>query len=107
MRGGKLRRRVNIEQQTLVQDGTGNPVPTWNAFAANVPAEIVEASGREILQAGQVNPQRRLIVSLRYMTGITPSMRIVYGTRTFYIDSPPLNVNERNRELKITCLEHA
>ncbi len=104
MRGGKLRRVVSIQAPTLTQTGTGNPQASWTTFAATVFARIEEASGKEQIQAGQLNPQRPLTIYIRYLAGVTAAMRVLYGTRTFEITSV-LNVNERNREMELTCLE--
>ena len=104
MRAGKLRRIVTIEQVALAQDGTGAPVETWSTFAANVWADIEEATGREQIQAGQVNPVRPVTIRIRYLAGVTDTMRVIYGTRTFQIETA-VNVQEKNRELELTCLE--
>ena len=104
MRGGKLRRVVSITQPTITQTGTGNPQATWTTFAATVFADIQEQNGKEALQAGQVNAQQLILVNIRYQAGITPKMRVLYGARTFEIMAVR-NVNERNRELELTCLE--
>ncbi len=104
MRGGKLRRVVTIQAPTVAQTGTGNPRPSWATFAANVFARIEESSGKEQIQAGQVNPQRPATIYIRYLAGVTSGMRVMYGARTFEITSV-INVNERNRELDLTCVE--
>lgn len=106
MRIGKLRRVVTIQAPTQGQSGTGAPTQTWATLAngANLFAEILEEAGREQIQAGQVNPQRPVTVRIRYLAGVTAQQRVLYGSRTFQIMSV-VNVNERSRELELTCLE--
>ncbi len=43
-------------------------------------------------------------ITLRYMSGITPKMRVNYNSRIFDILSV-INVGERNRELQLMCRE--
>ena len=105
MKGGKLRRRITIQQPTLAQNATGEMTPTWTSFAANLPAEIVPSNGKEVIQADQINAQQPILVRIRYLSGLLPKMRLVYGARTFEIQSVA-NIEERNREMELTCLEH-
>lgn len=107
MRAGKLRKLITIQQPVTTQTGTGNPRPSWANFpgAVNIYAEVIEAGGREQLQAGQVNPQQPISVRIRYVPGITPKMRVLYSARVFEIMTVT-NVVERNRELDLACLEH-
>ena len=104
MRAGKLRRVVTIQQVALTQDETGAPTESWSTFAANVPADIEESGGREQIQAGQVNPVRPVMIRIRYLAGVTDTMRVTYAGRTFQIQTA-VNVQEKNRELELTCLE--
>lgn len=105
MRIGKLRRRITIRCATLTQNSIGEMVQSWADFARNVPAQIVPANGKEAIQAAQVNAQQQVIVCIRYLPGVSPQMRIIYGTRTFEINSV-MNKEERNREMEIVCVEH-
>ena len=104
MRGGKLRRVVSIQSATLATDAMGTPQPTWTNFVAKCYAQISEAGGKETIQANQINAQQVITVTIRYVAGITPKMRVVYGSRVFEIMTVT-NINERNRELDLACLE--
>jgi len=104
MRAGKLRRLVTIQSPSFSYDSINQPVATWSDFAANLYAEIDETPGREQIQAGQVNPIRPVTITVRYVAGVTNQMRVVYGTRTFEIQTI-VNPAEKNRELVLTCLE--
>lgn len=104
-----MRRVVTIQQPVTAQTGTGaTRVSSWSALAngSNIFADIDESPGKEALQAAQVNAKRPLIVTIRYLAGVTSQMRVVYGARTFQIVST-LNVDQRNRTMILYCEEHA
>ncbi len=106
MRAGRLHQRVTIEQVTgEARDGRGELTPTWGAFASNLPAAVVPLRGREFFEAHQENRELTHKIILRYLSGVTAKMRVNYGGRYFDIVSPPINVDEKNRELNLMCVE--
>lgn len=104
MKIGKLRHRVTIEQVTEAQDTDGSVIETWSAFAIGQ-ASIEPISGREYFAAQSTQADVTHRVSLRYLPGITPKMRVTFGSRVFDILSV-INVDERNRELQLMCREN-
>lgn len=104
MRAGDLRKRIIIEQPTVAADSVGEMVPTWSTLAV-LWASIEALTGSERLQDAQINATADVKISVRYRAGITTAMRIKYGTRQFEIVSVQ-NVEERNRELAMLCVEH-
>lgn len=109
MRAGRLRRIVSIQAPTFTQSGTGaSRIAAWTNIAngASVFADIDEAIGTEKIQAGQINPERPVTVTCRYLPGVLAEHRVLYGARTFQIKSV-FNVDQRNRVLILTCVEHA
>lgn len=105
MESGKLRHRVIIEKRTTpeTQGDLGEPTTTWVTHLA-VYAQINPLQGREFYDAQRINPELTHNILIRYREGITPDMRISFGTRTFEIISI-VNVEERNRELRLVCKE--
>ena len=103
MKIGKLRHRIAIEQVAEIQDSDGSVIETWSAFA-DVQASIEPISGREYFAAQTTQAEVTHRFSLRYVSGVTPKMRVKYGSRIFDILSV-INVNERNRELQLMCRE--
>lgn len=87
MQAGRLRHRVNIEQVTETRDADGGVVTSWATLHSKVPAEIVPLSGREFVaaQAAQAGITARL--TIRYMAGITPKMRVVHGSDIYNIEA--------------------
>ncbi len=100
---GKLRHRVTIQQQAQTRDEYGGVVTTWQTFADRW-AAIEPLSGRELFAAQQLANTVSIRVRLRYLAGVTPAMRVLYGTRTFSIQAV-INVEERNEELQLLCEE--
>lgn len=76
MRAGGLRWLVTIEQRNDSTNGNGNTVTTWIPFASDVPAAITPLSARELLAAAATQSEVTTRIVIRYMAGITPSMRI-------------------------------
>ena len=87
MLGQRLRHRVTIEQVTETRDADGGVVTAWSALHSKVPAEIVPLSGREFVaaQAAQAGVTARM--TIRYVTGITPKMRVVHGSDIYNIEA--------------------
>lgn len=83
----RLRHRVTIEQVTETRDADGGVVTAWATLHSKVPAEIVPLSGREFVaaQAAQAGITARL--TIRYMAGITPKMRVVHGSDIYNIEA--------------------
>lgn len=96
----RLRHRVDIQSVTIAND-----VETWANFATAIPAAIEPLRGREYWEAQKVNAEASVKITIRYRSGILPTMRVKWGTRIFNLISPPINTGERNRELVLMCEE--
>lgn len=103
MRAGKLRHTITIEQNTPTQNSYGEPVDAWSTFAT-VRAQVEPISGREYFDAQKVDADVDYRVRIRYLSGVTNEMRIVYGSKQLDIESV-LNIGERDREIHIMCKE--
>lgn len=103
---GKLRHRIVIEQPTKTRDPYGAEVETWTPFAT-VWAAVEPLRGREFFAAQQVNAEVTHRVTLRYIPGVIRAMRVTFKGRILDMVSPPINVDERNQELQLMCVEVA
>lgn len=103
MRAGELRHRVTIQQPVEVLDDYNTPSVVWQDFA-RVWAAIEPLSGREYLQLQNTNAEITVRIRIRYLPGITPAMRVVYGSRVFNIQAV-IDVEEKHRELHLMCAE--
>lgn len=98
-----LRHSVAIEQRAETKDELGGRVTVWSVFAT-VWAKIEPTSGREGRNAAKMQATVTHKITLRYYAGITPKMRVRFGTRTFDIHSV-LDIEERNVIMVLSCEE--
>jgi SPP1 family predicted phage head-tail adaptor len=77
MKAGSLDRRITIQQPTETQNSFGEIVVSFSNFA-EVWAEVIPLSGRELITAGQVLPEATLRITIRWLAGINEKFRILY-----------------------------
>lgn len=100
---GDLRHRITFQVPSTTENEIGEEIPVYNDFKT-VWASIEPLSGKEYLEANKESNEITHRIRIRYTQGITNDMRIVYKNRVFDIQSI-INVNERNKELQIMCIE--
>lgn len=102
MQAGQLRHRITIQQRTA-SVAHGEQSTSWTDFVSAW-AAVQPLTGTEALVGRQENAAVSHRVVVRYQPGITPSMRVSFNGRLFDIQSV-INIDERNRELHLMCLE--
>lgn len=104
-RPGLLRHRLILQTVNDAADGQGGFVKAWTD-TATVWGSLEPLSGRELLQAQQVQSRVTHKSRLRYRSDVTvtPAMRIKKGTRTFNVQEVR-NVEERNVYLDLMLEE--
>ena len=100
---GKLIRKVTIEYKTQLADAYGALVDTWGTYATWW-AQVIPTTGSESVANGKVSSEVTTRMRGRYLNGISPIMRVKYGTRIFSIVAV-INIDERNREIEILAKE--
>lgn len=100
---GNFRNKITIQSTAQAADAYGALVDTWGTFATWW-ASVEPLNGREYVEAGKVNAEVTTRIKGRYISGVLPAMRAMFGTRVFSIVSV-ININERNRELELMCRE--
>ena len=103
MKNGDLRHKVTIQQSLPDRDSYGTEVPRWSDFAT-VWAEVKDISGREYTAMQQAISNVSVRVRIRYLDGVVPTMRVIYGARTLEIVSV-LDPDGRRIELHLMCQE--
>ena len=103
MKIGKLRHQITIQQVSETQGADGSVIETWS-ICVTIQASIDPVSGLEYFVAHAIQADVTHRISLRYLSGITPKMRVNYSSRIFDIQSV-INMGERNRELQLMCRE--
>jgi len=103
MEAGALRHRIAIQENTSTENSRGEKVPGWTTYY-QCWASVADLSGREFFEANQSQSQISTEIRMRYKSGITPQMRVVFGSRAFEIVSVA-NPMGRNKELVLLCTE--
>ena len=102
---GNLADRIVIEQATETRNSVGEVTLSWSTFATEW-ADVQALSGREAERYGQIVGFTGHKVTIRQLTGVKVSMRIIYeSTRTLEIGA--INEYERGWYLELICTEKA
>jgi len=105
MRIGSLNKLVSIEEYTETKDSFGAVTKTWTELS-KAWANIVPLSGNEKYVSAEKHATATHQITIRYLAGVNPKMRVVYGTRVFEIVYAP-NVGERNKMMQLIVEEEA
>ncbi len=106
MQAGKLKHVVSIQQNTPTANSPddGSLVDSWTDYASDVYAQIRTSGGREFWRARQLNSELTHEVLIRYDSGVTPRMRVLWGTRIFRIGSVKQD-DDHQKWTAIECVE--
>lgn len=103
MKAGTLRERITIQTSTVTTDANGISTEAWTTFST-VFAAVEPLTMREYLSAAATDSKIDTRFVIRYLTGVLPTMRILYNSKYYNIISI-INVSERDRELQILASE--
>lgn len=110
MQSGKLRHLVTVQRPDPAspRDAVGPRITAWLPVVVDEPASVDPISGRSEFLAAQRQASTTHEITMRHSSAtalIDASCRVLFGSRVFILDGHPINVGERNRELKIKCTE--
>jgi len=98
---GKLREPLTVQRKMTVSDGMGGQVIQWvDLFTTR--GDVRPLSGREALQAMQLNATVTHKIYIRYRADLTPADRIVMRGQPLQIRAA-LNMEMKNRWLELLC----
>lgn len=103
MKAGKLKQWLVIQSPVNTKNDHGEIIQTWQTYA-ELNGSVEPSSAREFWRANQVVADATHGVTCRFYPGVTPAMRILYGSRVLNILSV-LNDGENDAELQILCKE--
>ncbi|HMR01767.1 MAG TPA: phage head closure protein [Candidatus Competibacter phosphatis] len=106
MQTGRLRERLTIQQETVTRDDSGEELKSWSTLAT-VWGQVTPGASSErfLASAGQRVAEVTHTARIRYRTGITPKMRIVWeSTRILEILSV-VDPDGRNSRTVLLCSE--
>jgi SPP1 family predicted phage head-tail adaptor len=101
---GRYRQPITFQKQVTTINEYGERIQTFSNFL-NTRAEIAPLSGQLLISAQAIKAEITHKVTCRYAPNLTHDMRILFGTRMFYIIAI-INFQERNKELQIMCKEY-
>ena len=101
MQGGRLRHRVAIYSKTATQNSFGEEVITWTLFGTYW-AAVEPLQGREMLEARTDTAELTVRIRMRYISGITPEMRAIWGSNTYDILTVT-DIKSMQREQHLMC----
>lgn len=102
---GRRRFRISIQSSTDSTNSVGEPVESFSTVSnGTVWASIEPISGREYQAVQQIAAETTHKVTIRYLSGITPKYRVLYGSRVFDILAVR-DVEERGRVTELLCRE--
>jgi len=81
-----FRHRIVIQSLSLTPNDTGGQVETWTTFTT-VWASLTPKVVKEVNFAERIEPRVDHEIRMRYVAGITPTMRISFDSRIFEIKS--------------------
>ena len=83
MRAGNLRHRISIQKPVVTRNNLGGVDKSWQEFAT-AKAAVTPLRAREYFAARQVQAETTHLVTIRYITGITSEMRVIFNGRVVY-----------------------
>ena len=98
---GRLRERVTVQQATETRNTIGETVQAWSTFAERW-ASVEGLSSREVLLQGQQQTELSHRVRMRYVDGMTQTMRLLWRWRVLEISSLLEHANRSEHELLCT-----
>ena len=99
MNAGELRERITVLAYRETKNAMGEMVPVYDQTFATVWASVQGVTAREFLLAGQQQTEISHRVRMRFLTGLTQRMRIVWRGRTLEIVSLLEHANRSEHEL--------
>ena len=101
-RAGQRRSLVVIETPVKVKSDSGAVTTSWVLFK-QVYAKIKTMRTYEKQAAQAANPGANVMIRIKYIAGLLPTMRIVYNSTIYSILGPPNDIDERHRDVELTC----
>ena len=99
MNAGYLRHRCWIKEPTHTNDGYGGITTTWGTTTVCWGA-LEPLKGKEWFDSGMENSSITSRFRMRYVSGISPTMRLYFGTQEFQIISV-IDAGEKHRQMEL------
>jgi SPP1 family predicted phage head-tail adaptor len=100
---GGLRHRITFQKHTTTINENGFEVETWEDYRT-VWAAASNLHGREYYAAAAVQAENTVKFTIRYLTGLDTTMRILFRGKQYNITAID-NIKYQNRFIEIKALE--
>ncbi len=100
---GALPHHLAIQAKTEERDASGGVVETWTTAVYRW-SRVEPLRGRELLEANKIDARLTHKITMRYYAGLTPSHRLLLGTRVFNA-LVPLTLEERKAIVELFAVE--
>ena len=104
MNPGKLRHRITFLHLAESENEVGDTVLVEAPFKT-VWASVEPLKGKEYFEARKIQSEATHKITIRYMPGVSPDMKIEFKGRIFEIEGPPINPEERSSYLELYATE--
>ncbi|MCK9325824.1 MAG: phage head closure protein [Bacteroidales bacterium] len=104
MNPGRLRHRITFSHLVEGENEVGDTVLIEEPFKT-VWASVEPLKGRDYFEARKIQSAVTHKIIIRYLSGITPDMKIDFKGRIFEIEGPQINPEERNKYLELYAVE--
>jgi SPP1 family predicted phage head-tail adaptor len=102
-RTGLANRRALLQSVVETADSEGFVAEAWSTVRS-IWAHIAPLGAAEMFQAGQTQEDVTHTVTVRYARDLNPKMRLLYGTRVFFIHNV-LDEDEAHEWVTMLCKE--
>lgn len=85
MQAGDLDRLITIQRKTEARDGSGQVLPVWESFAANIWAGIEYVDGNESFSDPTRRDKQNVKFRIRFLSGVQARMRVLHNGQVFEI----------------------
>lgn len=99
----ELRHRITFQKFTTVVNENGFETEVWEDYKT-VWASVSNLTGREYYEAAAVQREETVKFTIRYLTGLTTDMRILFQDKQYNITSID-NIKYENKYIEIKALE--
>lgn len=102
LNAGELDQRITVQSPSATVDALGQRVETWTDVAT-LKAKATPLRGREFFAAGAMQSEATVRFIIRYRTGITGAMRVVWRGVAHAIVAEPMDVDGQKVALELMC----
>jgi len=99
---GAYRHRVTIQNYDDSEDELGQPQRKWADVLTNASALVEDLTGRELLAAQEVHSTVSVRIRLRYRSGVSPKMRVLFNGDSYNIEAV-IRADALSVEMHLMC----